>query len=1688
MAKFESKSDRIESKKSAEKAELRRKSDAIMKEYLSIKDSDPKAVEKRKELEKMLKRHRPIFSDKDFQYELIQYKARMEKMIDVGGDSSNDGVYEASDEQKVEGRGDSLEKILEERAALTIEVNEYIKNKVNIGNAAQNFYDRHLIPEDLLRAEKQVMAVEAAFSSNPKLAENIKTVLFMDKEERDEYKGLWEDIVGANGLLVKTKDALKERYVAYELTRSSTDKFSEEVAGEYLKKKMGNAIEYFKEKPVQGLAAGATIAAIVYWLSSGKENSIQEKIWKVVKGVGLYGGLAFGANTLVSMYRDDGRSFLDMIFSNPDAYDYGSTMENFKSEIEGMTDNNRYAFEAMMHMANANGNAVYALFDAANRDHSHKIDSRALLSLGGLTKKQADQINETGLYDGLEALMLILAKANGKTSGNKEDQIREGMKILKEKYLNGHPDIKLATIIYLIESDGTLGKNGEVKGGKGGFDIAEIFGLSAAAGAGTDIAGGNGSGESGVAKTENPLLVGVLNDPDKKNVEGAKEAMKYFVDEQYARLDKYADSYWVQFKSLIKLGDKFKSVVKQRKLVSIERLNEIFKDKTDANPGDLKKDLAKFTSDLKLEIDDYCAVLENRDSNSETVINDLMSDMVKDMMGDEVWEKSADYVFKTINSRFELEGGSRLFDDPEILVSFMRVYFDKIEYGRDRGGIVTTKDAQDYADFFLDRATSLVPNSANISADNFDGKTKEISTEDWTRALNNLDSIDNFEVWAMTKPFAPKLIENDAVRALQERKQSEKVKEEADLQAYGAKGLDEAFKRVDGLEWSLTRDPFDAMVARRKEDYREEISKVTGDYLTAKTAIDKILDAARAEALTYSKYEERDGHGTSTVLIEVQEQMIATKLENSKEWIGGAQKVLNHAYGAYEFEDFTYLLDEPEVLVQYLDTFYKKIEGANTNIESNECDDYTRYFIWEMSKILANDPNIAVTNWDGEVKQVSTAEWQKVRVQVGQVLSYNEWLKLAPADRVRDELKANDSARAIQKRVDEEAISERSELIEGAKDQLDDIFKNLDGLEWSFTRDPFDAFIGRRKDSYMQKITNDIKGLNVKDSEPKVKAILDIARAEAESYEHFGMREDTDSGQVLREAEHAMIDRVVNQEWKAGAEKVFNYMDSSYEWEGITYVLDDPEILVSVMDEFFNKIGNGAEGFGTSPVAGASTDEYVKYYLFEMTNTLANDPNYDPINLIKKGDERVRQVSINEWKRSENKRDQILSYEEWAKSPTKRVELKVNDQARASADRAREEGYEIDKYAKDRKADIERYFEPVEDLEWNLLPSNFQAMIGKRKQDYFDKIGKLATNVVLDESQKRLMMDAVVQYCRFETYQYAQFEGRGYTSSEQVLTEIELMMLENTINSAKAPYWKDEARKVFLWAKGSYEMEGNSMVIDDPEMLQSLISLYLKKISATGGSDANSANEYTRYFIYSVNAILPNEENKGLGSRKAVSSEEWGKKAVALDGIASYDLWVKNGKKSYPELTENDPNALIELREKAEKKKSLEAFNEWFDDKMDVASWTRWDGEWPNKFRDSVKDRVLQLDTPGLNNQDYQKKLQDYAEMVEVEKKFYEIAIDNNISPDQSKDVSWVPTQPFTWSDDETISQLFEKVVRADFAANFQKGGASAYMAALNSHLIEPLKKAKVIDENTIQWGASYVHISDPLNFYPGGT
>ena len=359
-----------------------------------------------------------------------------------------------------------LEDLIEKELTLK-EIDGTLEDNAGLEKIVQDFYDQNVNPNSLLgdnhNLEDRERAIKILFATKPELAAKVIRILSMTKAEQvgnNLYKDTYE-------FIQSTEAKLEERYKIHEETRISLDEISKGSPSDFLKKKMKNSIDFFREKPVAGILGVATIGGLLVYLSQAKKETDPWKAgaWDWIKTLGIWGTAAYGINTAVSMYNDDGRSAIDMIFSNPDLHDTSAVLSLFKDDIEGLTGDDRNAVDALLKIANTDADHVFDIFEVAQNSHTSTIDPSVFGALGGVSHDQIKGIRGDNLYIGLETVMQKLGQQAG-AGGTKENQIRVG-KIKFKDITHSHPGLKFASLMILMEQKQ---REDNVKAGKRRMD------------------------------------------------------------------------------------------------------------------------------------------------------------------------------------------------------------------------------------------------------------------------------------------------------------------------------------------------------------------------------------------------------------------------------------------------------------------------------------------------------------------------------------------------------------------------------------------------------------------------------------------------------------------------------------------------------------------------------------------------------------------------------------------------------------------------------------------------------------------------------------------------------------------------------------------------------------------------------------------------------------------------------------------------------------------------------------------------------------------------------------------------------------------------------------------------------------------------------------------------------------------
>lgn len=252
---------------------------------------------------------------------------------------------------------------------------------------------------------------------------------------------------------------------------------------------------------------------------------------------------------------------------------------------------------------------------------------------------------------------------------------------------------------------------------------------------------------------------------------------------------------------------------------------------------------------------------------------------------------------------------------------------------------------------------------------------------------------------------------------------------------------EELFKSLDSMEWSIDKSIFESYTEMYKTRIRYEALEAAQNESTEEgkfEAINKVYESHKPEFDKYWAEEASTGKRSLADLRDVERMMTDDMLEDSDVWGTAAFKHLELLSGEYEFENH-FLLNDTTLWRSYVGNYYDKINWGSGTYEDPEtkeslplteedAEKYTDYYIWELNKLISNDPNIAANNLDGVRKAENLKSWNQNIVKVRQIDDIQTWV-LENRER-RPEVDFINKDKAIEKRVD----AEKAELSEAFED------------------------------------------------------------------------------------------------------------------------------------------------------------------------------------------------------------------------------------------------------------------------------------------------------------------------------------------------------------------------------------------------------------------------------------------------------------------------------------------------------------------------------------------------------------------------------------------------------------------------------------------------------------------------------
>ena len=217
--------------------------------------------------------------------------------------------------------------------------------------------------------------------------------------------------------------------------------------------------------------------------------------------------------------------------------------------------------------------------------------------------------------------------------------------------------------------------------------------------------------------------------------------------------------------------------------------------------------------------------------------------------------------------------------------------------------------------------------------------------------------------------------------------------------------------------------------------------------------------------------------------------------------------------------------------------------------------------------------------------------------------------------------------------------------------------------------------------------------------------------------------------------------------------------------------------------------------------------------------------------------------------------------------------------------------------------------------------------------------------------------------------------------------------------------WGPQARILGEYLNGNY-VTSDSMLWHEPEIFTDVMDLYFESIEYGAVGRVGDYKEYTEYFIWQASQILPGESAWTSNLRK-LDKSDWNKYRPLLSGgIMSYRAWTKSNK---PQAYVEELDAKLATRKgaEAEKNREIEEFNNYVDANLNLAEWFRWDSAWAGAFKEDIRKRLEQdiLPAYGHDPKALREKLEDFKQVLAIEKSFYDSAINSWVSVNETENV-----------------------------------------------------------------------------------
>lgn len=1205
-----------------------------------------------------------------------------------------------------------------ERAAFAESVEAGHRERTNI-EVIQNLKEAGLSPSDLLvSGPKQEQAIRIALPRTE--AETLLALLASNPAE-------------AQKKLQALHDSLDKTFKTVESLNVDLNQFEEDRVTQTISEGVKTVLTNAKENPIPATIALLALAGAAYGLWN---HVLGDKGKKWVMGIGGAAGLAWAVNYGSSLFTKDGRTLMQRYLYDPDKENFNGVTNELKKHIETLTNENETAFQALMFLKDARASTFVDAFEGSLVADPENRTIDPSVFLGDIPASEARKINARGLYEGVEALMILTAKKAGR-SGNDDLLAKEGVKIFRQKYASGGRDIKFQYI------------------------VADLMGFDAPAHTNPDGSSAEGAG----------LGRGVRN-PESNGLERAFEGFGQEVDIRHKEGDIYlfndypltvkiettggrttyiiedpsdASAHWELVKEA---GDK--DLYAKAIIDHVEnRVNTGFKEQYKP-AADVKVAYNKERNRWEVMKEDGTGGL--KEFTYGTAVDDILKASFKPRL----------YVVPGVDGymqlRMELVEAGTVVPDEGNYPSIDKALEKTVEKA------VHSKIKKDMA-FVMGDLTFEITSALNPPPTDADGSRVEIEYHGFVgKVWYKNGAVVKYEL-DKNCPELRKEWETLAKReayqfigavAVQNNLESLRAAYEGQQHAGGFTSLDgiqayatQIWERVTGdsrasyrsqeAEWfetiqlqvmeieSMVKYDFIALY-RTNPSFNDVLAHrdTTGSGTLAKAAekIKDLDDLAKQIA-------NRPGTDAGTIDARRQAEMDALRESN------------------YKNEPF-------KSLMRFVDNELTKEKGwdAQGDEDLARARAIKNYIKWKIFDLAYPIPNLTTINADHQ-KWIDNVQYQFQNVLGKAQLNpasagffgfdrrYNEVTfdrALAEAGVKQFQEEYPDSSAPVVAGV---VITHRApgpggvpggpssgvsrypalneartdyEKIDAGRVALEEIYKPVDELEWSVTDDAFDAYIGYRRFllvDRMQKLPATLPTGSTLEAE--IAKILDEAQKEVTLFIKYKTREDHDDEVVLIQAMGDLTKLTVGDTtpfgvgsespWSKPSIEVMQWLMGNFEFENWAFI-DNPEIFNDLMDNYYSKIGFGAKSVVQNGVSQTITNpkftqEYAQYWMYTASKLLPGDRNWDANYFNTK----ERQVNTAELKANMNKLDKILSLQEWvdAGGPKYQVLLENNLTYGVA------EGVERDK--EKMRAEFADWFDDNMDLsQWTRFDGNWPSI------------------------------------------------------------------------------------------------------------------------------------------------------------------------------------------------------------------------------------------------------------------------------------------------------------------------------------------------------------------------------------------